>query len=363
VIEQHPPDAVHPSGRIYPPEVTPEHLYLSRRKFIKGLTVTAGALALGACAPKSANQSGTSIDSATATPVPAEPGPTATTTPGQADPTPAQPASEPVFPTVSADADELGDELTSQAAVDSYNNYYEFSLDKEAVASLSEGFETSPWTIEVGGLVNKPKTFDIAELRGQTTSAGFPQEERIYRMRCVEAWSMVIPWIGFPLARLLEQVEPTPEAKFVRFETLYAPERMPGQRSGLFGWPYIEGLRLDEAMHYLTILATGIYGHPLLPQTGAPIRLVVPWKYGFKDIKSIVKIDLVAEMPATFWMSQSPNEYGFYANVNPNVSHPRWSQATERRIGESGRRKTLMFNGYEEQVAHLYEGMDLSVWF
>jgi sulfoxide reductase catalytic subunit YedY len=174
---------------------------------------------------------------------------------------------------------------------------------------------------------------------------------------------MVIPWVGFPLASLLEQVEPTPEAKFVRFETLYDPEQMPNQKGGLFEWPYVEGLRMDEAMHDLTILATGIYAHPLLPQTGAPIRLVVPWKYGFKYIKSIVKIDLVAEMPGTFWQSQAPNEYGFYANVNPNVRHPRWSQATERRIGELGRRETLMFNGYEEQVAHLYEGMDLSVWY
>jgi sulfoxide reductase catalytic subunit YedY len=357
MIEKHPSDQVYPPGRVYPPKVTPEHLYLSRRKFIKGLAATAGAAALGACAPKSDMQSGAPIDSATATPVAVEPGPTATATPGQAESTPTQPAQEPAFPTVSANTDELGDELTSQAAINSYNNYYEFSLDKQGVASLSEGFETSPWTVEVGGLVNQPHAFEIAEL------LGFSQEERIYRMRCVEAWSMVIPWIGFPLARLLEQVEPTSEAKFVRFETVFDPERMPGQRSGLFGWPYIEGLRLDEAMHDLTILATGIYGHSLLPQTGAPIRLVVPWKYGFKDIKSIVKIDLVAEMPATFWMSQSPNEYGFYANVNPNVSHPRWSQASERRIGESGRRKTLMFNGYEEEVAHLYEGMDLSVWF
>jgi sulfoxide reductase catalytic subunit YedY len=174
---------------------------------------------------------------------------------------------------------------------------------------------------------------------------------------------MVIPWIGFPLARLLEEVEPTAEAQYVRFETLHDPDQMPGQRTSLFDWPYVEGLRLDEAMHNLTILATGLYGKPLRPQTGAPVRLVVPWKYGFKNIKSIVKIELVAEMPTTFWMASSPTEYGFFANVNPNVSHPRWSQATERRIGELGRRETLIFNGYEEQVAHLYEGMDLNVWF
>jgi sulfoxide reductase catalytic subunit YedY len=174
---------------------------------------------------------------------------------------------------------------------------------------------------------------------------------------------MVVPWLGFPLAKLLEEVEPTSEAQYVRFETLYDPEQMPGQKSRMFDWPYVEGLRLDEGLHDLTILATGIYGKPLLPQTGAPVRLVVPWKYGFKSIKSIVKIELVAEMPVSLWMAQAPNEYGFYANVNPNVPHPRWSQASERRIGETGRRKTLMFNGYEEEVAGLYAGMDLSEWF
>jgi methionine sulfoxide reductase catalytic subunit len=325
-------------------EITPEHLYLSRRKFIKGLAATGGALALAACAPASSE------------PTREPQSVTATQAPGQPDTARTQEPTRPAFPSVSAETDELGDKLTSAAAINSYNNYYEFSLSKEGVAPLAEGFETSPWTVRVGGLVNRPHDFNMGEL------LSFPHKERIYRLRCVEAWSMVVPWIGFPLARLLEQVEPTAEAKFVRFETLYDPERMPGQRGGLFQWPYIEGLRLDEAMHDLTILATGIYGHPLLPQTGAPIRLVVPWKYGFKYIKSIVKIDLVAEMPDTFWASQSPSEYGFYANVNPNVSHPRWSQATERRIGESGRRQTLMFNGYEEQVADLYEGMNLTVW-
>lgn len=339
-------------------EITPEHLYLSRRKFIKGLAATAGALALAACTPTSARPTGQPGETARATPTPVEPDATATTgTADQEEGASTQETVKPVFPTLSADVDELGDELTPLEAVNSYNNYYEFSLSKQGVAPLAEGFETSPWTVEVGGLVSKPQAFSMNSL------LGFPQEERIYRMRCVEAWSMVIPWVGFPLARLLEQVEPTSEAKFVRFETLYAPQRLPNQKSGSFPWPYVEGLRLDEAMHDLTILATGIYGHPLLPQTGAPIRLVVPWKYGFKDIKSIVKIDLVAEMPTSFWMAGSPNEYGFYANVNPNVSHPRWSQATERRIGESGRRETLMFNGYEKEVTYLYEGMDLTVWF
>jgi len=191
----------------------------------------------------------------------------------------------------------------------------------------------------------------------------FTQEERIYRLRCVEGWSMVIPWTGFPLAAMLKEVEPTSDAKYVQFETIYDPEQMPGQNSSWYQWPYVEGLRLDEAMHDLTILATGLYGKPLLPQSGAPVRLVVPWKYGFKNIKSIVKIDLVAEQPTSLWMATAPHEYGFYANVNPEVPHPRWSQATERRIGELSRRPTLLFNGYEEEVAALYEGMNLSVNF
>jgi sulfoxide reductase catalytic subunit YedY len=245
--------------------------------------------------------------------------------------------------------------LTSFEAITNYNNYYEFSTNKEAVARLAKEFSTSPWTIEVGGLVNNPKKFDLDDL------GKFSQEERIYRLRCVEAWSMVIPWVGFPLAEMLRQVEPTSGAKYVRFETIYDPNQMPGQKSEWYQWPYIEGLRIDEAMHDLTMLATGLYGQPLLPQSGAPVRLVVPWKYGFKSIKAIVKIDLVEEMPTSLWMAAAPNEYGFYANVNPEVSHPRWSQASERRIGESSRQKTLMFNGYEEEVAHLYSDMDLSV--
>jgi sulfoxide reductase catalytic subunit YedY len=192
----------------------------------------------------------------------------------------------------------------------------------------------------------------------------FSPEERIYRMRCVEGWSMVIPWLGFPLARVLEEVKPGPEAGYVRFEGLYDPQQMPGQRTGeILFWPYVEGLRLDEAMHDLTILAVGLYGKPLLPQNGAPVRLVVPWKYGFKSIKSVVRIDLVEKMPVSTWMAASPREYGFYANVNPDVPHPRWPQSSERRVGESGRRRTLLFNGYEEEVAYLYEGMDLREFF
>ncbi len=212
--------------------------------------------------------------------------------------------------------------------------------------------------VEVGGLVNKPKSFDIDDLRRK-----FVQEERIYRLRCVEGWSMVIPWLGFPLAKLLKEVEPTTKAKYVRFETLLNQEEMPGQKIKAYNWPYVEGLRLDEAMNDLAILATGIYGKPLPPQNGAPVRLVVPWKYGFKSIKSAVRIDLVEEMPVSLWMAVAPREYGFYANVNPDVSHPRWSQSSERRIGELSRRETLAFNGYAEEVAHLYKGMDSTKLF
>jgi sulfoxide reductase catalytic subunit YedY len=212
--------------------------------------------------------------------------------------------------------------------------------------------------VEVGGLVNKPRTFAIEDILKE-----FPQEERIYRLRCVEAWSMVIPWTGFPLAALLQAVEPASAAKYVRFETVYRPEEMPGQKSPFYPWPYQEGLRLDEAMHDLTLLASGLYGEPNVPQNGAPLRLVVPWKYGFKSIKSIVRIELTAEEPATLWSSIAPNEYGFYANVNPAVDHPRWSQASERRIGELNRRPTLPFNGYGEQVADLYAGMDLAAYY
>jgi sulfoxide reductase catalytic subunit YedY len=247
----------------------------------------------------------------------------------------------------------VNEALTSLAAITTYNNFYEFSTSKGGVAPAAQGFVTQPWTVSVEGLVNKPRVFDLSEL------LKFPLEERIYRLRCVEGWSMVIPWIGFPLARLLEQVEPTSEAKYVAFQTLLDPERMPNQRTGVLDWPYVEGLRLDEAMHPLTILATGLYGAKLPPQDGAPIRLVVPWKYGFKSIKSVVKISLVADQPPTTWNIQAPNEYGFYSNVNPNVSHPRWSQARELRVGDVFKRDTLMFNGYEEQVGHLYEGMDL----
>jgi methionine sulfoxide reductase catalytic subunit len=243
--------------------------------------------------------------------------------------------------------------LTPLEAITNYNNFYEFDTSKDGVASAAQGFVTRPWAVTVEGLVHKPKVFDIDEL------LKFPLEERVYRLRCVEGWSMVIPWIGFPLHTLLERVEPASQARYVAFQTLLDPKRMPNQQTGVLDWPYVEGLRLDEAMHPLTILATGLYDETLPPQDGAPVRLVVPWKYGFKSIKSIVKITLVADEPPTTWNIQAPHEYGFYSNVNPDVPHPRWSQATERRIGEFGRRNTLLFNGYGDQVAHLYRGMDL----
>ena len=251
--------------------------------------------------------------------------------------------------------DELGDPANTYEQITNYNNYYEFDTDKEAVAKLAADFPTSPWTVQVGGLVRNPKTYGVEDILKT-----FEQEERIYRLRCVEAWSMVIPWQGFPLAKLLKEVEPTADAKYLRFESVLDPKNMPGQRSNWFDWPYVEGLRLDEAMNDLAILATGLYGKPMPAQNGAPIRLVAPWKYGFKSIKGIVKIDLVAEQPTSLWMASAPREYGFYANVNPEVSHPRWSQASERRIGESGRRRTLPFNGYADEVASLYAGMSLT---
>lgn len=252
----------------------------------------------------------------------------------------------------------VGEAQTSLQDITHYNNFYEFSTDKEGVASAATNFETKGWQVSVEGLVNKPRVFNLDDLLKIS-----PPEERIYRMRCVEGWSMVIPWAGFSLSKLLDAVEPTSDAKYVAFETLHDPKRMPGQRSDVLNWPYVEGLRMDEAMHPLTLLASGLYGRALPPQDGAPIRLVIPWKYGFKGIKSIVKIKLVATQPPTTWNLAALNEYGFYANVNPQVDHPRWSQATEQRIGESGRRPTLMFNGYEEQVGHLYAGMDLRANF
>jgi sulfoxide reductase catalytic subunit YedY len=236
-----------------------------------------------------------------------------------------------------------------------YNNFYEFGLGKEDPARQAQAFNPRPWTISIGGHVSHPGTFDVDDLIRR-----FGQEERIYRMRCVEAWSMVIPWVGFPLSKLIDLVEPTSKARYVEFVTLFDPESMPGQkRLGVINWPYVEGLRMDEALNPLTILAVGIYGEILPNQNGAPIRLVVPWKYGFKSIKSIASIRFVENQPRTSWRLIAPHEYGFFANVNPAVDHPRWSQKTERRIGKPGRIPTVLFNGYGEHVAHLYEGMNL----
>jgi sulfoxide reductase catalytic subunit YedY len=263
----------------------------------------------------------------------------------------------PVYDATIAKAFNVNERKTPLQDITHYNNFYEFSTDKLEVAYAAQAFVSRPWKIEVGGLCRKPRTFDFDDLMK------FPQEERTYRMRCVEKWSMVIPWVGFPLSSLLNKVEPTSAAKFVRFQTLLDPNRMPNQRRELLDWPYVEGLRLDEAMHPLAILATGLYDEALRPQNGAPVRLVVPWKYGFKGIKSIVKIDLVASQPTSTWTAAAPHEYGFYCNVNPDVRHPRWRQDTERRIGDFGERRTLLFNGYGEQVAHLYSGMDLRANF
>jgi sulfoxide reductase catalytic subunit YedY len=241
--------------------------------------------------------------------------------------------------------------------ITTYNNFYEFGLDKGDPARNARLLTTDPWSVRIGGLVERPGTYTLADLLKDA-----PVEERIYRFRCVEAWSMVIPWMGFELSHLLNRVGVQPAARFVAFETLVRPEEMPGQQSPILDWPYREGLRLDEAMHPLTILATGLYGEPMPNQNGAPIRLVVPWKYGFKSIKSIVSIRLTETMPETTWNMQNPREYGFYSNVNPEVDHPRWSQASERRIGAGlfgGRQDTLMFNGYEAEVASLYAGQDL----
>jgi len=297
-------------------EITDERLYRSRRDFI---TTAAGVVALGVAAPSLLG---------------------ACTRREDAD--------------AARDATEQGNELTPFEDVTTYNNFYEFGTDKSDPARRAGSLRLRPWTVAVEGEVNKPGVYDVDELIRL-----FQPEERIYRLRCVEAWSMVIPWMGFPLAKLLDRVEPTGQAKYVEFTTLVDPEQLPGQRRRVLDWPYIEGLRLDEARHPLALLATGLYGKALLAQNGAPIRLVVPWKYGFKSIKSIVRIRLVRDQPVNTWQVQAPHEYGFYANVNPDVDHPRWSQATERRIGEFRRRPTLPFNGYAEQVGSLYAGMDL----
>lgn len=250
------------------------------------------------------------------------------------------------------------DELTPFEDVTGYNNFYEFGTGKDDPARNAGSLVTRPWTVSVEGHCQRPGEYDIEDILGR-----FPAEDRTYRLRCVEAWSMVIPWRGFPLRDLIRWVEPTSRARYVEFTTLYDLDQMPGQRRRVLDWPYVEGLRMDEALHPLTLMATGLYGQDLPNQNGAPLRLVVPWKYGFKSIKSIVRIRLVEDMPRTSWNLSAPQEYGFFANVNPEVDHPRWSQARERRIGEFRRRETLPFNGYVDQVARLYSGMDLRRWY
>jgi methionine sulfoxide reductase catalytic subunit len=318
-------------------EITPESVYLNRRNFIRAGLVAGTTLATG-LAYRFFN------------------------------PPPAKEIATAAIDNLAKPAEfAAGDQPNSFEEITNYNNYYEFSTNKQSVARKAENFVTRPWTVEVGGMVQKPKIFGIEEL------LGFEQEERIYRFRCVEGWSMVIPWVGFPLKKLLDAVEPLGTAKYVAFQTFYDganpdnPEmKLPAGANGMqsafaagIELPYVEGLRLDEARHPLTILATGLYGKQLPNQNGAPVRLVVPWKYGFKSIKSIVRLTLTDREPPTTWNLAAPREYGFYSNVNPDVAHPRWSQATERRIGELGSRRTELFNGYADQVAALYEGMDL----
>ena len=319
-------------------QITPEHVWRGRRDWLRGAGLIAAGTALSGLAPGVAG---------------------AAARIGRADQASDLSAgtqegfwSAPRHPDYSLD-----EALTSERDVSSYNNFYEFGTDKGDPARHGDALKTSPWTVSIEGEVARPRTFDLDDLLRLA-----PLEERIYRLRCVEAWSMVIPWLGYPLAALIEQVQPTSSAKFVEFTTVMQPEAMPGLRSRIIDWPYVEALRMDEAMHPLTLLVFGVYGKPLPAANGAPLRIAIPWKYGFKSGKSIVKIRFTRDRPMTSWVQAASHEYGFYANVNPDVPHPRWSQATERRIGAglfAPREKTLMFNGYAEQVAALYSGMDL----
>jgi len=308
-------------------EITEKKVYLNRRQFLIDTSVTAAAVATGLVF--------------SAIQVRSEEAPAGTKLKG-----------------VRKGPFSTDEKLTPFKDITHYNNFYEFGTDKYSPARNAKSLVTRPWTVAVEGEISHPKVYDVDELIKIS-----PLEERIYRLRCVEGWSMVIPWVGFPLNALIKQVEPTSKAKYVEFTTLDDPKQMPGQRRGVLEWPYVEGLRMDEAVHPLTVLAVGLYGEVLPNQNGAPIRLVVPWKYGFKSIKSIVRIRFVEKRPMTAWEKAAPREYGFYSNVNPEVDHPRWSQARERRIGKFRKRKTLLFNGYAEQVAHLYRGMDLRAYF
>ena len=308
-------------------EITPEAIHLDRRRFLRGAAVAGATLLAGCDAPLQGSGA-------------------------------AHAAADPVPSPVSPDGFRTDEELTSYEDATRYNNFYEFGTGKEDPARNAVGFRTKPWSVRVDGEVARAGDVPL-----ETLLAPHTPEERIYRLRCVEAWSMVIPWLGVPLGDVLRRYEPTSRAKYVAFETLHDPERMPGQRRSVLDWPYREGLRMDEALHPLTLLVTGMYGRELPNQNGAPLRLMVPWKYGFKSIKSIVRIRLTEKEPTTSWSWSAPNEYGFYANVNPAVDHPRWSQKRERRIGEFRKRPTLPFNGYAEQVAGLYTGMDLTKLF
>jgi sulfoxide reductase catalytic subunit YedY len=332
-------------------EITPEALYLRRREFIKNAALfTGAATAMG----------GGLLWLTRGVPTAKERGRAARPQDGAKRPENATAASGGAgkLKIASRGKYTVHEATTAFDDITTYNNFYEFGTEKSDPAANAHSLRTRPWTVSIEGEVRKPQVIDI-----DTLLKWFPLEERVYRMRCVEAWSMVIPWVGFPLADLIRRLEPTSRAKFVAFTTLLDPEQMPAQRSGVLDWPYVEGLRIDEATHPLALLAVGLYGKALPNQNGAPLRLVVPWKYGFKGIKSIVKIRFTEQQPSTTWNQAGPEEYGFYANVNPAVDHPRWSQADERRIGEFRRRPTLPFNGYAEQVAHLYSGMDLRVNF
>ena len=301
-------------------EITSENLYHNRREFLKTSSAILAAAGASALLPGCASA---------ASPEPAQ----------------AKGKSGPY---------DTNEKQTPFQDITTYNNYYEFGVDKGEPAVNAKNFKSKPWTVAVEGFCKKPATYNLEDL-----IQGFTMEDRIYRMRCVEGWSMVIPWMGFPLAELIKRLEPTPQAKYVEFKTLLAPAQMPEQRGRILNWPYTEGLRLDEAMNPLALIATGLYGKPLPNQNGSPLRLVTPWKYGFKGVKAISRIRFVDKQPLTAWMEASPREYGFYSNVNPEVDHPRWSQKSERRIGEFFRRPTLMFNGYADQVAPLYAGLDL----
>lgn len=323
-------------------EITPEALYRGRREFLKNAALFVGTTAALGGGLVALVRRGSRAD-------PPEP---------VADVPPLPVASASAGAPVVKSPYSTDEPQTPFRDVTTYNNYYELGLDKSDPAQYAQGLRPRPWTVSIEGEVKKPLTLDI-----DTLLSWFTLEERVYRMRCVETWSMVIPWLGFPLSELVKRVEPTGNAKYVAFQTLYDPTQLPGQKSSVLDWPYVEGLRIDEATNPLAMLAVGLYGKSLPGQNGAPLRLVVPWKYGFKGIKSIVKIRFTEKEPPATWNQSAPSEYGFYANVNPDVDHPRWSQGSERRIGDLRRRDTLMFNGYAEQVGQLYAGMDLKKFY